>query len=162
MKQEIQYKEEEEIIYIKAAGNITANNCYILRKRIFDRLEKDPPVKEIYADLSDCSYMDSTFIGILIGINKKFKNAYGKKINIVCPSMECCKLFEGLGISKLLHMEDSTITLPQDMELISQHRKPSTYMLLNAHDDLMETSDENKSKFKLLKDILEKKLKHEK
>ena len=144
MKQEIQYKEEEEIIYIKAAGHITANNCHILRKRIFERLDTDPPVKEIYADLADCSYMDSTFIGILIGINKKFKQSCGKKINIVCPSMECCKLFEGLGISKLLHMEDTNVNLPQDMEIISQHRKPSADMLLNAHEELMKISDENK------------------
>ncbi|MBN1798993.1 MAG: STAS domain-containing protein [Spirochaetales bacterium] len=162
MKQEIQYKEEDEIIYIKAAGHITANNCYILRKRIFNRLDKDPPVKEIYADLADCSYMDSTFIGILIGINKKFKSSYGKKINIVCPSTECCKLFEGLGITKLLHLEDTSVDLPLNMEIISHHQKPSTTMLLDAHEDLMETSDENKNKFKLLKEILEKKLNQEK
>jgi anti-anti-sigma factor len=162
VKQEIQYKEEEEIIYIKAEGHITANNCYILRKRLFNRLDREPPVKEIYADLSDCLYMDSTFIGILIGINKKFKNSCGKKINIVCPSTECCKLFEGLGISKLLHMEETNITLPQEMEIISQQHKPSTDMLLNAHENLIETSDENKKKFKLLKEILERKLKKEK
>ncbi|MEJ2664012.1 MAG: hypothetical protein P8107_08205, partial [Spirochaetia bacterium] len=38
MKNELEYKEEQDIIYIKAQGQITANNCYILRKRIFDRL----------------------------------------------------------------------------------------------------------------------------
>ena len=161
MKQKIQYKEEEEIIYIKAEGYITANNCYILRKRIFNRLDKDHPIKEIYADLADCSYMDSTFIGILIGINKKLESSYGKKIKIVCPSKECDKLFNGLKISKLLQMKRKNVTFPQDMEIISQQRKPSKDMLLNAHEDLMETSYDNKNKFKILKEILEKKLNNE-
>jgi anti-anti-sigma factor len=161
MKNELEYKEEQDIIYIKAQGQITANNCYILRKRIFDRLEHNPVIRDIFADLSDCSYMDSTFMGILIGVNKKFKSTSGKKINIICPSTECCRLFESLGISKLLQMQQAAVRFPPHMEVISTYNKPSIYTILRAHEDLMETSHENKSKFRLLREILEKKINQE-
>jgi anti-anti-sigma factor len=162
MNQEIQYKEQGEIIFIRAIGHITANNCYLLRKRIFDRLENMPAVKEIYLDLADCSYMDSTFMGIIIGVNKKFKSIYRKRITVVCPSKECCKLFAGLGIAKLLQIKEKTIVFPENMELISLPQKPPADMVLKAHEDLMETSPENRNKFKLLQDILKKKLKQDK
>jgi anti-anti-sigma factor len=162
MKNEIEYKEERDIIYIKAVGQITANNCYLLRKKIFERLEHIPAVRDIFTDLSDCSYMDSTFMGILIGVNKRFKSMRGKAINIVCPSEECRRLFTGLGIIKLLHVNQDSIKFPAHMEAITSPHKPSVYTILKAHEDLMETSDANKSKFKLLKEILEKKINQEK
>ncbi len=162
MKNEIEYKEEGDIIYIKAVGQITANNCYLLRKMIFERLEHVPAIRDIFTDLSGCSYMDSTFMGILIGIDKRFKSVRGKSINIMCPSAECRRLFTSLGIIKLLHVKNNSVKFPAHMESISSQHKPSVYAILKAHEDLMETSDENKSKFRLLKEILEKKINQKK
>ncbi|MEJ2665421.1 MAG: hypothetical protein P8107_15510, partial [Spirochaetia bacterium] len=74
---------------------------------------------------------------------------------------ECCRLFESLGISKLLQMQQAAVRFPPHMEVISTYNKPSIYTILRAHEDLMETSHENKSKFRLLREILEKKINQE-
>ncbi|MCK7487363.1 MAG: STAS domain-containing protein [Bacillus subtilis] len=65
-------KETAQTIFIRAQGHVTAALCSDLKSRIFERLEAKPPVETVYVDLSGCDYMDSTFLGLLVGINKRF------------------------------------------------------------------------------------------
>ena len=65
-------RESGNVIYIRATGHITANSCSELKSRVFGRLEAKPPVDAVYVDLEHCEYMDSTFMGLLVGFNKRF------------------------------------------------------------------------------------------
>jgi len=161
MQNNLLYKEADDKIYLRAEGHITANLCHVLRKKILTRLDCQPKIKDIFVDLSNCTYMDSTFIGILIALNKKFNNMCGKKTQIVCPTEECNKLLSGLCLLALFSIKKKTIAFPSAMETISHNQKATVYDILESHNNIMETSEENKNKFKILKELLEKKLNSE-
>ncbi|RPJ05252.1 MAG: anti-sigma factor antagonist [Spirochaetaceae bacterium] len=158
MANQLLYREEGGNLYVRALGKMTANISYSLRGKIFARLKESPPVAEIYMDLSQCDYMDSTFMGIIIGINKNLKEKTGRGITIVCPTDECNSLFAGLNIIKLLNIDTQNMDFPASMETVTDNGKPKAEVLLHAHEDLMEISEENSLKFSLLKEYLEKKL----
>jgi len=155
------FGETPQGLYIKALGHITAGLCSDLKSQIFTRLDKLdlPKPEEMVMDLSACDYMDSTFMGLIVGFNKKFKQLTGKKLEILNPSKECMKLLTSLGIVKLLDISsDSDKIFPQNLEKLSKGEKPTAELLLKAHENLSEISLENEKKFSVLQDILKKQL----
>ena len=78
MDEAIFFKESDETIYIRAQGHVTASLCPELKSKAFARLALKPSVQAVYFDLSTCEYMDSTFLGLIVGINKRFKASGGK------------------------------------------------------------------------------------
>lgn len=162
MENEILFCEYKNTIYIKARGHITAPICFGLRQRVFNRLEAAPELDAIYSDLSDCHYMDSTFMGLLIGFNKKFNNLYHKRLNIIDPSVESQNHLAELGLDKILNFIYDKIDFPEKMEIISQKEKITPEFILKAHEELIEVSEDNRERFKLVKEILSKQLDNDK
>ncbi|MBN2738653.1 MAG: STAS domain-containing protein [Spirochaetales bacterium] len=158
MQNEIYYIEKDNQLFIKASGHITANICFGLRQKVFSRIEHQPMVTAIYADLSECEYMDSTFMGLLIGFNKKLLSQLHKKLCVIHPSKESQEHLTDLGLDKILGYCNTEVDFPDKMDLISQKDSLPPEFVLKAHEDLIEISEENKSRFKLVKDILAKKL----
>lgn len=158
MVDSILYAEENNIIFVRALGRMTANICYDFRERIFARLAAAPAVKNVFIDLSGCDYMDSTFMGIILGVNKKMKKTALAGVTVVCPTEECNILFSSLNILNLFSVDKNQMPFPSEMELISSFEKPNPEFMLYAHDDLAEVSEENADKFKLLRDILQKRV----
>jgi anti-anti-sigma factor len=158
VEEALYYKDQGNVLYVRAVGHITAAVCYSLRSRVFERLAREPEPDAVYIDLSQCSYMDSTFMGLLVGFNKQFHPG----IEIVAPSEPCVKLLKGLGIYGLLRTRDAPVALPKDMELLSGSSESRAEVLLKAHEHLIEVSDENRKKFALLRSILKKKVDEEK
>jgi anti-anti-sigma factor len=154
----ILYGEENNNIFIRALGRVTLNICYELRDRIFSRLGEQPPVGDIFLDLSRCDYMDSTFMGIILGINKKLKKITEAGLTVVCPTAECSSLFSGLNILKLFTVRESLVTFPARLETISVFEKPGPDIVLRAHDELAEISDANADKFRVLREMLKKRV----
>jgi len=76
------YKEDRNTLYLRAQGHITASLCADLRGMVFSRFEKTPQVENMYVDLSACDYMDSTFMGLLVGFNKRLVKAAGKNFQL--------------------------------------------------------------------------------
>lgn len=67
-------------------------------------------VREVRIDLRGCKYMDSTFIGTLLSINKQlgFKNE-GPLI-VVSPSDECVKALVQMGLDTMLPSCEDTVS----------------------------------------------------
>lgn len=162
MEEALFYSEKESVLFIKAEGHITANLCFELRERVFNRFKTAIDLADVYIDLSRCDYMDSTFMGLLIGFNKKMTALTGKHIKILNPTDTCIKLLKGLGIIKLLDIERQESPLPNDMEKISDSPSATAEILLNAHENLMELSNDNKRKFETLQKVLKEQIKLEK
>jgi anti-anti-sigma factor len=158
VEEALYYKDQDNVLYVRAVGHITAAVCYALRLRVFDRLGRTPEPDAFYIDLSQCSYMDSTFMGLLVGFNKQFRPG----VEIVAPSEPCVQLLKGLGIHTLLRIRPAPVALPKDMELMSSASESRAEVLLKAHEHLIEISDENRKRFALLRSILKKKVDEEK
>lgn len=163
MKQALYYDFKEHDLYIKALGHITANACPELKRITFAEFSKtNKQINHIYLNLSECEYMDSTFLGLIVGFNKLLMQKSKKKLTVVNPTEQCFELLKGLGIITLIEISDSCPDFPTDMNLLSDQRKASTDLLLKAHEELMSLSSKNRDKFKLLHSLLQQQNKNEK
>ncbi len=146
--------------FITARGSVRAVLCYPLRETVLARLEATSDVPAVYVELSECTYMDSTFIGLLVAMDRRLQRGSGGRLHVVRPSVECMDLFRQLGLQDILLIEDTAIDAPAEIvELSSENQTPGAEFLLRAHEALMETSEEARKKFSLLKDVLERTLK---
>ena len=154
---------DERGYFIKAAGSIRAMLCYPLREGLLSLLESPSSLPAVFVDLADCTYMDSTFIGLLVAIDKRLQKSSGGRLHIVQASAACRDTLNQIGLQTILLIEASAPTFPAVMnELATEMERPATEFILGAHEALMETSEEARKKFGLLKELLERKLKNEK
>ncbi len=154
MEEALFLKEVDNVIYIRALGHVTAAMCAELRDRVFDRLESKPPVTDLFVDLGQCAYMDSTFMGLLVGFNKRFMRFADKPITLFGVSGECECLLKTIGILRLVRVSDGQAAFPQAMEDLSGGAPPSADLILDVHENLMEISAENRKRFSALHAIL--------
>ncbi|MCX7656729.1 MAG: STAS domain-containing protein [Treponemataceae bacterium] len=159
MAESLLYTEEQGVLYLKAVGHITAALCADLREIVFSRLDSAPPVQDLYIDLSQCTYMDSTFMGLLVGFNKRLLRSAKHPITIVHPSDEARNLLAALGIVSLVKFVETAVEFPKNMIDIIQTKKAELELLLHAHENLMEISEENRKKFATLHGVLKSQMK---
>ncbi len=156
MPEALYLKEIDNKIYIKAVGHITAALCADLRESVLSRLNSELPSPKIFIDLSACSYMDSTFLGLMVGINKRLIKDGASRLTIVNPSEPSVKLISDLGLTGLVDIVASLPGFPENMENILPCKKSNAELILKAHENLMELSAENRKKFGTLHSILSK------
>jgi len=152
------YREADNRIYIRAQGHITANICADLKTRVFDRLEAKPPIDDIFIDLSGCEYMDSTFMGLLVGFNKRFLRFSEKAVTILQANEVCKKLLRTIGVLRLVTVSDEATVFPEPLENINSGRKAGARLVLDAHEELIDISAENEQRFGGLRNVLKSSL----
>jgi anti-anti-sigma factor len=145
--------------FLVARGSIRASLCYPLREALLAQLDVTAGVPAVYVDLSECRYMDSTFIGLLVAIDKKLQKGSGGRLHVLRPTAECRNILEQIGLKNFLLIEERDMQAPGMAVLAPNAEKPGAEFILRTHEALMETSDEARRKFALLKETLEQKLK---
>ena len=147
--------------FVTARGSIRAMLCFPLRDELLERLEEPP--RDVFVDLADCLYMDSTFIGLLVAMDRRLRGIGGGGLHVLRPSPACRDLLGQLGLLEVLSIEEDAPATPVGMrELAERDGKPGAEFILKAHEALMETSGEARKKFGVLKEVLERKLRAEK
>lgn len=145
--------------FLVARGNIRATLCYPLREALLAQLET-ADIPAVYVDLSECRYMDSTFIGLLVAIDKKLQKGSRGRLHVLRPTAECRDILEQMGLKNFLLIEERDMQAPESMAVLTPNEeKPGAEFILRTHEALMETSEEARRKFALLKETLEQKLK---
>jgi anti-anti-sigma factor len=154
------YKDADAVMYIKADGHVTAALCPEVKAKAFARLEEAPAIASIYVELSDCEYMDSTFLGLIVGLNKRFKAKSGHPLVLLHANPTCLGLLKTIGVLKLVEVSNEERSFPMPMERISLGPRASASFLLDAHEELSDISEENKARFssltKALRDSIDK------
>ena len=161
MEEAVFYKSENDIIYARATGHVTALVCPPLKTALFDRLDSNPPVRDVYFDLSDCEYMDSTFLGLIVGAQKRFARLSGRgrdatSIVLLGVNDPCKGLLRTIGVIGMVEISNDSPPFPEDLERLSGEARTSARFLLDAHEELSELSDENRKRFGGLTTILKK------
>ncbi len=159
----LRFGSDERGYFLAARGSIRANLCFPLRESLLAQLDKGSSVPAVYADLSQCDYMDSTFIGLMVAIDKRLRKTSGGRLHLLRPSNACREILSQIGLQNFLLVEDGPMDMPPGMEEIAPAGgRPGAEFILTAHEALMETSEEARKKFGLLKEMLERKLRKEK
>ncbi|MCG8571965.1 MAG: STAS domain-containing protein [Spirochaetes bacterium] len=133
---------------------------------IFKRIKKFHVSFNIYVDLSEIKYMDSTFLGLMVGIEKKLFCHLHTHLFILNPNDISKKIIRNIGLNRFLKSLREKI--PNDMifsefdEEINIEEIEKTKIVLNSHKNLMEISEQNRQRFQSLTDPLEKQINQKK
>jgi anti-anti-sigma factor len=153
LEEAILYKDNGDSIYVKAKGHIRAAICTGLRDLVYARLEQ-PGINNVYIDLSECDYMDSTFMGLIVSFKKKMSANSRGNVHIVKANEVCLGLLKTIGLTRLVTVDNADIDFPPFMEDIVEKDKATAQFILDVHENLMDISDENKNRFSSLKSVL--------
>ncbi|MCK4797355.1 MAG: STAS domain-containing protein, partial [Spirochaetes bacterium] len=96
-------------IFIKAEGHITANLCFSLREYLYREIPNMDPTFDVFVDLNNTDYMDSTFLGLLIGIEKRLYNNFKKHLHIINLCKLAIDLFDNMELENFFKIEKKEI-----------------------------------------------------
>lgn len=159
MEEAVFYKSEGSTVFMRATGHVTALVCPPLKAAVFERLDAQPRVEKIYLDLSGCEYMDSTFLGLIVGTQKRFSRlaaSGGERRTMVLLGVnEACKgLLRTIGVLGMIELSDEAEPFPAELPRLSGENRASARFLLDAHEELSGLSDENRKRFSTLTSVL--------
>lgn len=136
------------MVYVRAEGLANMKTAPVLHAFLAKAL--DEGVRSVYVDLSGCTGMDSTFMGLLVGNAQGFSEA-GGRLAVVKPNELCLRLLLQLGV-------DEVVTVVADAEVPSAEyididgsgavdMRARTELVREAHENLASLNDENRAKF---------------
>jgi len=139
--------------FVKVVGRGSFQNSGCL-KTFYLQLLKDN-VDKFVVDLDQCTYLDSTFLGILLGLGLKLKAAGNGLLHILNASPRNVELLKNLGLDRLISIDAKRIDLNgvadqklEALECPTQTKAEAGPTILEAHEALMEFDPRNIPKFK--------------
>jgi anti-sigma B factor antagonist len=150
-------------VRIAGRANFTSSVDF---KKLLQQLQTDG-CTEIVLDLTDCSLMDSTFLGVLAGAGMKADTARlaGQPcvIELFHPTERIIELLDNLGVLNLFTILDDAPQLGafQRVDEGRASRLELNRTCLEAHKTLMNTSPDNERRFKDATEFFEKNLRKE-
>ncbi|MEL3972881.1 anti-sigma factor antagonist [Rossellomorea oryzaecorticis] len=102
MNLSIDMQEKENELFVKVAGEIDAYTAPKLKETLHPSAEAEND-KDIVVDLSEVSYMDSTGLGVFVGLFKTI-NARGGQLKLVGLSDRLQRLFDITGLGDIMNI----------------------------------------------------------
>jgi len=138
-------------VKVVGRGSFQNSSCF---KAFYQKLLKDT-VNRFVVDLGTCTYLDSTFLGILLGLALKLKETGEGRLHILNASQRNLELLRNLGLDRLIVIDSQNIEMNGVMEKSLEEvacreptRKEAAPTILEAHRNLMEFDARNIPKFK--------------
>ena len=155
----------DHVACVRIAGraNFTSSVDF---KKVLQQLQQDG-CTEIVLDLTECSLMDSTFLGVLAGAGMKCDSARreGNRcvIELFHPTERLLELLDNLGVlSRFTILQEAPqLGAFQRIDECPATRLELTRTCLEAHKTLMNTSPDNERRFKDATEFFEKNLRKE-
>jgi len=117
----------------------------------------DNHIQTVFLDLAECSYLDSTILGNLVGIHKLMVQL--GDLEICHPSHEAQEMMYTMGLNRILHLSDAPLDFPDNLLPFPRQVPTDAHNVLKAHTVLSDLSPENAQRFASLKNILERQIK---
>jgi len=159
-KAEIFVSKNNDTYLVKVSGRATFAVGPTLRNLV-QRIESDNEVKGVSIDLSGCTGMDSTFMGILAMLALKIRNNK-HSVQIANADEANKKLLDGLGLNKIFDYVENSKEEKQNWKKEKEKDvsfKENAETVLQAHKSLVKTDIENVEKFKNVIEQVEKEIK---
>ncbi|WML41604.1 anti-sigma factor antagonist [Neobacillus sp. OS1-2] len=103
MNLKIDKRQEEQEIVVFVSGEIDAFTAPKLREELLPLAEGTNPF--ITVNLKDVSYLDSTGLGVFVGLFKQLKNN-GGELRLVELSERLKRLFQITGLSHIMNISE--------------------------------------------------------
>ncbi len=114
-------------------------------------------------DLGPCTSMDSTFLGVLVGLSFKLEKLGHFRPTLYRVAPRTYELFKTLGVERYFELNGPGTLMTDDFsELSAPACQPSEWAttVINAHQLLVEVDDRNGPRFQELLDYLRQDLAH--
>ena len=137
-------------IVVRIRGKANYLNCNEFREFIEGMVSDGR--KRFVIDFKDCAGMDSTFLGILAGTALELRNPSGGVLLLCNLSERNYELISNLGLQHLLYIaedlpEDAAKEDPDKFSGLDNVEVADARKVLQAHQNLVQASDENAAKF---------------
>src|ERR1700722_10272329 len=143
--------------FVKVVGRGSFQNSGCL-KAFYQQLLKEG-VRRFVVDLDACTYLDSTFLGILLGLGLKLKEAGNGLLHILNANPRNLELLRNLGLDRLINIEGTGTNGSghlngmkdeqlKEMPCAAPTRAEAAPTILEAHENLMQFDPRNVPKFK--------------
>ena len=154
-KGEVFISEKDTVTFIRVKGNASFVCAPPLRE-LAKKLAAEP-FGGLKIDLEECTWMDSTFMGMLamLGLNAKKK---GVPAEILNASEQNEKLLCGLGLKKVFEFKTGTFSVGDDVPAASNDTTDEgrARNVLDAHQTLMDIDEGNVQKFERVVEFVKK------
>jgi anti-sigma B factor antagonist len=144
-----------QCVCVKISGRANFNSSLDFKSLVNELLLKGYTC--FVVDLSECTLMDSTFLGVLAGFGLKMSERQPEQVvrtlelfNLTAPITE---LLDNLGVIHLFKLTRGTVPLPEQAEACDRtpecfSREEMTRNSLEAHKILMDLNPANVARFK--------------
>ena len=155
-------------LIVKVIGRGTMEFCSQLFDYLVAQLEtkREKGHIKVYFDLSETTYMDSSFIGVIVSIDKRVKQIAESTVIVLNPAEKIKEILNTMGLLGLLPLEENlkinNVTLSEEVHKKLAKDYKDIKLLLESHQNLMEISNENKKRFSLVEEMLKKELERNK
>lgn len=149
----------------KLIFKIIGHGCFSLGPNLQETVDYfiERGVQNIFVDLKECTYMDSTFIGTLCKSTMTLEKLFKKKLNILNISEDLKKNLESMGILRFMNITQLEYNGDFTENNIIQKKRLNpreiSEHILDAHLSLVQANKENSVKFHTVIQVLRDELK---
>jgi anti-anti-sigma factor len=140
-------------VFVRVEGKGTHMVSQQLREFLFQMIETG--FRSFLLDLNHCTYMDSTFLGMLVGVSLRLKAVTPSKISIVHINERNLDLFRTLGIESFFQIDHAgkapDSAKPEAMQSLPEGKAATqgwAETMLEAHETLAKVNEQNVCRFK--------------
>ncbi len=139
-------------IFIRVTGRGSFKVSATLKQFVAEITSRQP-ISVVALDLADCIGMDSTFMGVLAGLSGRLKQK-GQTLELINLSEKNAALLATLGVDQVIshYSHSHRHALPehptQSLPTADATKKDLAETALQAHETLVELSEENRPRFK--------------
>lgn len=105
MRKILKIKREDNNFIFILNGEIVFQNEEEIKKEIIDTLQKDSDYQNVYIDMRNVTFLDSSGIGMFIYINK-FLHSQQKVLHLISPPPNVLKMLELGAFDRLFKIEE--------------------------------------------------------
>lgn len=157
----------EDGLVVKVVGRGTMEYCSQLFDFLANKIEAGSFQNScVFFDLSEANYLDSSFIGVIVSIDKKVRKLGEGSVIILNPTDKVKEILGTMGLMEILPIQEKTHIVNIEATSEIQKKLEKDYsdiqILLESHQNLMELNVENRKRFGLVEEMLKKELEKEK
>ena len=146
-----QIARSEKAIYVRVAGLGSMHNASALDA--FAEREIEEGAEQFILDLSDCTGVDSTFMGTLLGLSNRVRDlSEAAGVVLINVDDHARKQLSGVGVDAFVTLVKGKSKLPSKLRLTELSTEPVSdrerlKLMVRAHKDLVEADSRNEAKF---------------
>ncbi|MEP0846747.1 MAG: STAS domain-containing protein [Phycisphaerae bacterium] len=148
-------------LYVGLGGRATQRTCPTVDRLVNDYLATQPGAPRVVIDLLGCEWVDSTFAGWLLAMQKRFQRVPGARLELANCGERCRASLRKMQLGELFSLVDADppeACRPIHCSTTDRPTKNDVQLMIAAHEALASVSADNARVFAPIVQILQQQL----